>query len=220
MLICIPKWSHLIPKIKLSPIKVNWRKLWDVSTTPLWICASECTSPPLGEFVFFYLCLSGFFFFVEANTHFITLTLIKNTWPYSEGHSVHKSPRRWVCRWPSKALRTFLLYYEHPGLYSLNCGAALGSVTAARRAVGAHPSVTALRHGSPPLAHHAIKFKAMLSVMIILRETCLRSSSFLGRLLPPPLFVPSTLLVCVFLQSLSASLVSFSSSVKWEINLS
>lgn len=66
-----------------------------------------CTKGPLGEFVFLYLCLSGDFF--VANTHFITLTLIKNTWPCSRGQSVHKSAQCSVQHLASKALWPLLL---------------------------------------------------------------------------------------------------------------
>lgn len=58
------------------------------------------------------VCLSLFVFvrgFFVANTHFITLTLIKNTWPCSRGQSVHKSAQCSVQHLASKALWPLLL---------------------------------------------------------------------------------------------------------------
>lgn len=88
------------------------------------------------------VCLSLFVFvrgFFEANTHFITLTLIKNTWPRSRGQSVHKSAQCSVQHSPvqrSPAPAPSLLA-SRP-FCSFNCGAALGSVTAAQRGLRAH----------------------------------------------------------------------------------
>lgn len=158
--------------------EVLYKVVKEGSSAYAWWCSvslSMCTKGPLGEFVFLYLCLSGDFF--VANTHFITLTLIKNTWPYSRGQSVHKSAQRSVEHSPSKALRLLLLRSQRPGLCLFNCGAALGGVTAARGAVGAHPSVNASHHG-PLLVHihththpapHPAEFKALLGVIIILK---------------------------------------------------
>lgn len=96
------------------------------------------------------VCLPLFVFvrgFFVANTHFITLTLIKNTWPYSRGQSVHKSAPCSAQPLLSKALRLLLLRSQHPGLCTFNCGAALGGITAAHGAAGAHPFVNALYLG-------------------------------------------------------------------------
>lgn len=75
----------------------------------LYVCVRAQRSP-LGSLSFsICVCQAIFFFFFEANTHFITLTLIKNTWPYSRGQSVHKSAQCSVQHSPSKAHRPLLL---------------------------------------------------------------------------------------------------------------
>lgn len=70
------------------------------------ILSSRCIAAPWGVCLSLFVFVRGFF---EANTHFITLTLIKNTWPYSRGQSVHKSAQCSVQHSPSKALRPLLL---------------------------------------------------------------------------------------------------------------
>lgn len=157
--------------------------------------------------------VGGFF---EANTHFITLTLIKNTWPYSRGQSEHKSARRWVGARLSGSAAPPLLRSWHPGLHSFNCGAALGSVTAAQRGRG---RASTRRHAPPrSAAHthtlHAITLQRAPPPMVPhLFASSHRAATALRPICPAP---PPSLSS----RSLRASPVSSGSSVKWEINLS
>lgn len=71
-----------------------------------YLCVCVHKGAPWGVCLSLFVFVRGFF---VANTHFITLTLIKNTWPYSRGQSVHKSAQCSVQHSPSKALRPLLL---------------------------------------------------------------------------------------------------------------
>lgn len=162
------------------------------------VCACVCDSspslhpaPPRGLcrslFVFVRGFSSSLFLFFQANTHFITLTLIKNTWPCSRGQWAHKSAQRSLQHSPVRPLARSLApslplspppppspsptHCWHPGLF--NCGAALGSGTSTqRRLAAARPSVRALGHAR--LLAHTDAHAPRRACGVTLGRSCVR----------------------------------------------